>query len=543
MIKSIQAKLLFLFLMVIFTRLTAQESTTTSVARLKADVEYLASEKLGGREAGTKYELLARDYIEKAFKDAGLSPYLSDSTYGQPFHYKYGLKFETKKITLGKKIYDIDFVFVPEVKEFTQTLRSKYRIYSNTSDTGLIPGQTLVVGAAGLGNKPLLAELRRIGKEAEKSGYKVLIYANPDKYAEKLDLSSYGKMIANEMIFIQLYGESAKKILNQKHKCSFIELKYAPEVQTAWNVVGYINNASPTTIVLGAHYDHLGLGAVNSRNNTRPAIHYGADDNASGTATVMELARQLNKQNPGKHNYLFIAFSAEEKGIIGSTYFVDNLNPDSKIVCMLNYDMVGRVDSSMLINLNATASSPAWDTLLSNAAVNTTLKLKKNSGGISGSDHLPFYLNNIPVVFFFTGIHTDYHTPGDTPDKINFSGMNEVLKYSLRLIERLSYVDSLPFSKVNMQEQSRTPSKQTVTLGVIPDHSWDGQGMRLSGVLEGKTAERFGFLKNDIIISIGEYKVNSIEDYMKAMGKFKTGETAVFSVIRQSAEMAITVTF
>jgi C-terminal processing protease CtpA/Prc len=210
---------------------------------------------------------------------------------------------------------------------------------------------------------------------------------------------------------------------------------------------------------------------------------------------------------------------------------------------MLNYDMVGRLDdSTRLLNLNATGSSPSWDTLLNNTGKGS-LQLKLNKSGISGSDQLPFYLNNIPVVFFFTGLHSDYHTPGDTPDKINYAGIAEVLSFTQNLLSRIDGIDSLAFAKVNVKEQSRTPARSGATLGIIPDHAYDGEGMRISGVLENRTAEKFGFQKNDIIIGVGDQKVTSIEDYMRAMSELKPGDTAIITVQRGGTEIIIQVTF
>lgn len=535
--------LAFLFLPALLPAFAQPYDTLAMQQRMKADVYYLSSKELMGREAGTPYEIKARDYIAHSFESTGTMKFLADSSYFQGFHYSFGKTFEEKSIRIGKKVYEIDYLYIPgEITTNILKISFPFLRMSEAEIADTRPS-AIVVTPEDLKEKTIISVLRRAGDMLNPDGFRVLIYADASEGGKWDDLTGYARNFGKNVIFVQLRGKAAKKLLTQKSPAIDISTRFINRTETAFNVVAFINNGAPTTVVLGAHYDHLGMGAVNSRHEGFPDIHYGADDNASGTAAVMEMARHLNSRKNLKHNYIFVAFSAEEKGLIGSTYFMDNYNHDARIISMLNFDMVGRVDTTtFLLNLNGAGSSPAWDTLLPNANTGQ-LALKLNKGGLSGSDHMPFYLAGIPVLFFFTGLHSDYHTPADTPEKVNYHGMTQVVRYALDVVNRLEQLDSLPYSKAEVREPGRSPARQGVTLGVIPDHAFDGKGMRLSGVLDGRTAEKAGFLKNDIIIRIAGHEVTSIESYMAAMSKLKPGNKAEFVILRDGKEMTIQVGF
>jgi hypothetical protein len=287
------------------------------------------------------------------------------------------------------------------------------------------------------------------------------------------------------------------------------------------NVVGFIDNGKPFTIVLGAHYDHLGYGSEGSLYRGEPAIHNGADDNASGTAALIQLARIL-KEKKSDYNYLFIAFSGEENGLWGSNYFsknatvaVDSLN------FMINMDMVGRLNKEKSLAINGVGTSPVWKDVL-NKINYDSLKLVTSESGVGPSDHTSFYLQDIPVLHFFTGQHEDYHKPSDDADKINYEGMVKVIRFIERLMGELDSKEKLEFTKT--QDNSGDSPRFTVTLGVVPDYLYDGEGMRLDGVTDGKPAAMAGMQKGDVVIKMGDSTIVDMMSYMRALSAFTPGD-------------------
>ncbi|MEK7227125.1 MAG: M20/M25/M40 family metallo-hydrolase, partial [Bacteroidota bacterium] len=302
------------------------------------------------------------------------------------------------------------------------------------------------------------------------------------------------------------------------------------------NVIGYIDNGAATTVVLGAHYDHLGYGEDgNSRSTSKePAIHNGADDNASGTAALIELARALKKSKAKNNNYLFIAFSGEELGLFGSKYFVENPTIDLKTVnYMINMDMLGRLnDSAKVLTIGGFGTSPAWDNSINNneffklpypGVSPQSLVIKVDSSGTGPSDHTSFYRKDIPVLFYFTGLHSDYHKPTDDADKINYDGEQIIIRHILHLIESLDSKGKLAFLKTR-ETQTTTSARFSVSMGIMPDYTFSGTGVKADGVTDGKPAQKAGIKAGDIITQLGDYTINSLENYMQALGKFKKGD-------------------
>jgi Zn-dependent M28 family amino/carboxypeptidase len=217
--------------------------------------------------------------------------------------------------------------------------------------------------------------------------------------------------------------------------------------KSATNVLGLIDNGSKVTVIIGGHYDHLGMGKENSRYKGTPMIHHGADDNASGTAGVIELARYLSNSDLKNTNFLFIAFSAEEKGLIGSWYFTTSKMMKSiNIKYMFDLDMIGRLNSKRKLVVECVGSSPVWDTLLTNTN-QRKFRLKKIKPDFGGSDQNSFTEKEIPALFFITGLHADYHTPFDTADKINYAGEVQIIQFIEKLILKLNDTPTIPFNK------------------------------------------------------------------------------------------------
>ena len=317
----------------------------------------------------------------------------------------------------------------------------------------------------------------------------------------------------------------------------------AKEKRLGHNVVGFIDNKAPFTIVLGAHYDHLGYGEDKNSlyTDTIPMIHNGADDNASGTASLIELGRWLKKSKLKKYNYLLVAFSGEELGLFGSKYFVDHLPVDAKSInYMINMDMVGRLnDSSRNINIGGYGTSPDWSKLVKTDK--TYFNIKIDSSGSGPSDHTSFYRKNIPVLFFFTGTHTDYHKPGDDKEKINYKGMMEIVTYIKNIVTLSNEMEKMTFAKTREVSMNRSSFK--VTLGVMLDYTFAGPGIFVEGVTSGRPGEKAGVLAGDVIIQLGGQEIENVETYMKELGKFEKGQASTLKVKRANKELMLPVVF
>ena len=309
---------------------------------------------------------------------------------------------------------------------------------------------------------------------------------------------------------------------------------------TGNNVIGYLNNNAENTIVIGAHYDHLGFGGEGSLyRDSIKAVHNGADDNASGIAVMLNLAAKLNTKNTN-NNYLFIAFSGEEMGLLGSNYFVKNPTIDTKKVSyMINMDMVGRMKKDSTLAVYGTGTSPIFKQVLKSH--NNHFKLVQQESGVGPSDHTSFYLADIPVLHFFTGQHEDYHKPGDDAEKLNYDGMYLISDYIFNIISDLDDNGKLAFRKTKNESDSTPRFK--VGLGVIPDYLFDGKGMRIDGISEDKPAQKAGLQKGDIVIKLGDSTVTNMMSYMRALSIFEKGNTTKVVVKRGDVEVEKEINF
>jgi len=317
---------------------------------------------------------------------------------------------------------------------------------------------------------------------------------------------------------------------------------------TGHNVVAFLDHGAAYTVVVGAHYDHLGDGSWGGslqRDGSGPAIHNGADDNASGTAGLIELARYFSSaQNPAAKafNYLFMAFSGEELGLLGSAYFAKNPTfPLNQVSAMINLDMIGRLDSqSRSIGVYGVGTSPIWRSRVDSLAGN--LKPKTHESGSGASDHTSFYLQDIPVLHLFTGTHTDYHKASDDAEKINYTGMAEVVNYVVRLIESIPATEKPAFVRTTDSDRSSAPSFK-VTLGIMPDYFYEGRGVRIDGVTPNRPAGRAGMLKGDLLLELGAYETSDMDAYMKALAAFSKGQSTKARVMRGDQILELPITF
>ncbi|WP_339144197.1 M28 family peptidase [Croceitalea sp. MTPC5] len=307
---------------------------------------------------------------------------------------------------------------------------------------------------------------------------------------------------------------------------------------TGTNVIGYVDNKAETTIVIGAHYDHLGMGGEGSL-YAGEAIHNGADDNASGVAVMLKLAEKLKDSIP-ENNYLFMAFSGEEMGLLGSNFFCKNPTIDLTTVdYMINMDMVGRLREDKTLSISGTGTSPIWNQVLN--ANNPGFKLVLSESGVGPSDHTSFYLQNIPALHFFTGQHEDYHKPSDDYDKLNYEGMEMITNYIFAIISELKDDAKLTF-RTTKNESEEVP-RFKVGLGVMPDYLFDGKGMRIDGVTESRPAAVAGLQKGDVVVQLGDSTVIDMMSYMRALSVFEEGDTAKVVVDRKGKEVEAKVVF
>jgi hypothetical protein len=308
------------------------------------------------------------------------------------------------------------------------------------------------------------------------------------------------------------------------------------------NVLAGIDNpGTDRLVVVGAHYDHLGWGISGSLHNGEPAIHNGADDNASGVAGLLEIARALRANGPRNNDYLFIAFSGEELGLYGSKHYVrSGLFDTAAVNYMVNLDMIGRLDSAeRKLIVDGAASSPAFAVL--EGMDRDGVHIQAGGSGIGSSDHMSFYLEGVPSVHYFTGTHGDYHRPSDDVEKVNVAGMATVVGCVLDLIEALDDQGRLVY--VQAEEAQEAVPEFKVTLGVIPDYMYEGRGMRIESVREDRPAAAAGLQDGDVVLQLGEVEVLDMMSYMKALSRYRKGETVTVAVERNGERLEAPLTF
>lgn len=517
---------------------------------LKQTIGFLADDKLEGRRAGTHGEQLAAEYIVDQFKVIGLAPKGSDGSYLQPFGIDGGKQInkatrflvDGKKLVLQKDFFPLAFSANGNIAEVS--------VATSLSEKGAPWFMDIEEPVEENRDNPHFDVYEYIRKEAGiaagKGATALILYNSGNDYHEvQFNRKDRSPVLAVPVVYLTPAGRKA--YLGDASAIYEIQLdvELGKDERTGNNVVGYINNNAASTVVIGAHFDHLGYGEDgNSMVRSGPAqIHNGADDNASGTAALIELARVLKRSKAKKNNYLFIAFSGEELGLFGSKYFTDHPTIDLAAVnYMINMDMVGRLnDSAKTLTIGGFGTSPVWSDVLF-AQKKLPFKIKTDSSGTGPSDHTSFYRKNIPVLFFFTGLHHDYHKPSDDADKINYAGEVQIIKYIAGLVQDLNKKDKLAFTPTR-ETQTTTGTRFSVTLGIMPDYTFNGAGVKVDGVSDGRAAQHAGIKEGDVVVQLGEYPVTSMETYMKALSKFKVGDKTTVRVKRGNEELKLDITF
>lgn len=519
-----------------------------TLENLKLHIQYLADDKLEGRRTGTNGEKMAMEYISNQFKSIGLLPKGSKGYY-QPFEINEGKQIDdsTKLIINGNNLV-AGKDFFPFPFSLNQKMEALPSISVQEADMPWFFDlkEQLEENKANP-HFDLANYIYTNSKKAKDRGASAVILYNTSSIDDKLTFN--GKDKSEQLTIPVLYVTSKEAQKYFKDPSATIDIKFTTALsekkRTGHNVVGYIDNGAATTVVLGAHFDHLGYGEDgNSRNtSTERIIHNGADDNASGTAALIELAKKMKQSKANNNNYLFIAFSGEELGLYGSKYFTENPTIDLKTAnYMINMDMVGRLsDSTKSVTIGGYGTSPTWSSVISMAPGNS-ITVKIDSSGTGPSDHTSFYRKDIPVLFYFTGLHTDYHKPSDDADKINYNGIASILQHITGLVESLNNSSKLSFLKTR-ETQTTTSARFSVTMGVMPDYTYSGTGLRADGVSEGKPAQKAGLKAGDIILQIGDYKITSMETYMQTLGKFKKGDKTKVIYKRGNDTLETTVEF
>jgi hypothetical protein len=544
--------LLFLVLGGCASQQKATTDATPSVANLQGHVQFLASDRLEGRRTGTQGEALAAEYIASAFEKAGLQP-RGTTGFFQPFPVSQGKEVApatTMRINENPLILHTDFFPLPFSGNGTVDAMASISLLERGEpwfmDIADILRQNQTNPHFDLGGA-LLKEAR----EAQGKGATALFLYNSSKAEDGMRFDGRN----SEALTIPVVFLTTKAVNTYlKDPSALLKIQGSivlqPANRSGKNVIGYIDNGAPTTVVIGAHYDHLGLGEDrNSRHTGSDSlVHNGADDNASGTAALMELARLLKASRLKTNNYLFIAFSGEELGLFGSKYFTQNPTVDlSTINFMINMDMVGRLnDSTRTLTVGGYGTSPVWGQLYNRQgkeALYHAGTYRFDSSGTGPSDHTSFYQKGIPVLFYFTGLHTDYHKPSDDPEKINYAGQAAIVQHVYSLIEAANGLPGkVPFTKTR-EVQMATTARFSVTLGIMPDYTFSGAGVRVDGVSEGRAAQKAGLQEGDVITALGDQPVSSVESYMQALSRFKKGDKTSIRYTRDGKALVATAEF
>jgi len=550
---------------------------------LKKHISYLASEALKGRRTGTEGDSLAADYIRMELKDDGLKALFANG-------------FERFRVT-DKIIYGPSNSLVvngtslkPEV-DF-----APFAFSENTSFKGdvVFGGYGFEIDEdslewhdyAGIDVKGKVVLILRADPDIEKNSSPFIKYSHDrDKVLQAKDMGAVAVLLVSGKVFdpedkfeplargdqsvgipaFRISRKVADSILNPKKLIvEVLEKKLNDERKPASLALGVsvsghsdvIETTIPTRnvvmeipgtdqvlkdefVVIGAHFDHLGMGGVGSGSRVADtiAVHYGADDNASGVAMMLELAQKL-AANPQSHkrSILVVAFSGEELGLLGSKKLVEDPAIDmSKVNAMVNLDMVGRLNENSLLQIGGVGTAEPFRNLILNSCDTTVLKLSLADEGYGPSDHASFYGKNVPVLFISSGAHLDYHTPQDTWDKINYDGMVEISDVAYKLITELANMDNkLIFKEAGPKiVAGRGTRRKGVTLGIMPDFAGNVKnGLRADLITPGRPAAIGGMKKGDIITSINGKVVNNIQDYMFRMAQLKHGETISVEVLR-----------
>ena len=538
----------FLFTVQFATAQKLKKADKIIIADLQTHINYLTNDKLEGRRTGTNGEKLAYEYISNEFQKIGLLPKGDNNTFLQLFEVtneKILSKNSHLLINANELEMDTDYFPMP----FSSNGSVKTTASIALQENGMPWFYDLKDLMEANKNNPhfdLTNAIKLKAMDAAKKRASAFFVFNTSTINDELKFEPKATFVTGAIPVIYLTKPAQHTYL--KDETANLEIDLNNEIidnkRYGNNVIGYVNNNATNTIIIGAHFDHLGYGEDHNSlyTGSTPQIHHGADDNASGTAAVIELAKILKASKLKNNNYLFICFSGEELGLFGSKYFTEH--PSIELTTanyMINMDMVGRVNEvTHNLNIGGFGTSPVWAQTINTG--NKFFTIKIDSSGTGPSDHTSFYRKNIPVLFLFTGIHSDYHKPTDAADKINYSGIWNVLKYVNRVIENTDRKGKLSFTKTRETAMGGNVSFK-VTLGIMPDYTFKGIGVRADGITDGRIAQKAGILAGDVILQLGEHKFTDLQTYMETLSKFNKGDATKVKVIRGNKELTFDIIF
>lgn len=560
-----------------------------TVDDLKADIEYLASDSLKGRKAGGEGDSLAATFIQSKFEEIGLDLLYDNGL--QKFTLVTSAEAGNGNIfKVGDQSYEVKTDFLPYAFSANTSVTAPVvfagygievdqdTLHWNDFENVDVSGKWVLAlqGDPDMDNPqspfvPFSTERAKALNASDKNAAGLILVAGPS-FSAKDELSSLffdknssrysipviqvTRKVANQILAGT--GETVtsleEKMLKQK---ATVSLNAKEDVSATVNIIqketesenvvamlpGTDENLKDEYVVVGAHFDHLGMGGPGSGSRALDtmAIHNGADDNASGVATVIELAEKLASEKEHRRSIIFAAFGAEEMGLIGSKTFTGKPPVDlEKVVAMFNFDMVGRLDTvTNALSIGGTKTAKETEGILNE--LNPGFQLAFSEEGVGPSDHASFYLQNIPVFFISTGAHSDYHTPNDDADLIHYNGLKKVADYGLVLVNEVVNRDKkLTFQEAGAKYQRSRGGRFKVTLGIMPDYAGiEKRGMRVDAVTKGKPADKGGMKKGDIIVAIDGKKVGNIYDYMNRLQTFEAGQTISVDVIRNNKEIVL----
>lgn len=524
-------------------RIAAENEKALTESNLQKHVQYLADDKLEGRRTGTAGELLAMEYIIGQYKNLGIEP-KGTNGFVQEFEINEGLQLEAENaFKINGQLLVLQEDYFPLAFSARKSAKGKPALaLSEAGQPWFKDLKELLEENKQNPHFDVEEAIKKMANEAAAKKATAFIIYNSGSQVDNVQFNKNDLTPALPIPIVYVKQAAVKKYFLDPSASLQIELQVSlsTKIRKARNIIAYINNNASNTVVLGAHYDHLGYGEDKNALDAVHEVHNGADDNASGTAALLELARKLKNQSPKANNYLLMHFSGEELGLMGSKYWLENPTISTAANYMINMDMVGRYDTARKLTIGGYGTSPVWGQMVPELAKSFAYKL--DSAGTGPSDHASFYRKDIPVLFFFTGSHPDYHKTTDDWDKINYNGISEIVQLIYKIVETTDGKGKLDFTKTREQQMGRS-TRFTVSLGVIPDYGFTGTGMRIDGASAGKLAEKLGLKAGDILLQLGDYKFVDVNSYMQSLSKFKKGDKTRLLYKRGAEEISVEVEF
>jgi len=551
---------------------------------IKQSIYFLASDSLKGRKPGTDGDSLSAFYIRAKLKEYGTIPICEHGF--QRFSVVTDIvPGKNNELKINNKLQIINKDFIPSTFSSNNTVdgelvfagyglnfeqdSTKWNDYSNVEVKDKIVFIFEGMPENASENARKFSKSRTKVLTAKDKGAKAVIFIHKSSDIQKPFDISFDKTISDAGIpVLYITWQKAQEIFKENKldiekqvNLSNISKNFKTNVHIVTdvkkimspthNIVAEIEGSDASLkneyIVIGAHYDHLGMGGKDSgsRMPDTIAVHNGADDNASGVAGILELARMFsNAPVKPKRSLLFVAFTGEEMGLLGSKQFVSTPPVSLKnIVTMFNFDMIGRAKlEKPKLSIGGTGTATEFDSIIKLYEINLPFEVSKSPEGYGPSDHASFYKNNIPVLFFNSGLHEDYHTPFDDADKINFVQEVNILDFSYNIINNIANSNKKLTFKESESKEEKSSGGYKVTLGIIPDVVGSGdKGLAVEGVKKDGPAEKAGIKKGDTITAINGLQVTNIYDYMSRLNTLKAGQAVDVEVLREGKKEIIKV--